>query len=353
MSHARFGEIRSMLHSQAPSKELWKTLTGLLWGWRTHLPQEAIAAYCDDLLESWPDELRVLPKSWLRAVLRGSTEPTFKLCRTVLIANRHIDMHKLDMLLSCETLNKVTTLDLSNNDFANDASSRVDWVKLLAQAPMASNLTRLLLRQAYLLPETLTALREVDLRALKELDLSGNYQIHNLSDFFRSPWAPSRLERLSLHHVIDDDIQEGKEWGDDEQFQRSRLRTSGLREVLQHTPIDHLDLAGCNMNPLPLAKGDALAQLKTLSCSITQHHEAWYALFAGEDLSALESLRITSFYRGFHVDLLEALRARVVSGDTPLRILELPQSVCVWQIFHTDYKELFEAKLDAVRVFDE
>ncbi len=343
MSSERFGEIRSLLHTNTPSEELWKRLTGLLWGWRNLLPQEVMAEYCNDLLEPWPDHLRVLPKAWLKAALRGEEHPLFLLCRAMFLANRHIDLGKLESLLGNATLERISVLDLSNNDFAKNPSTRTAWTAVLGQSKMLANLRHIGLRESYVLPETLEALASFDLRTLRSLDLTWNYRLDLLPDYLQTPLAPEQLDYLGLHHVVE----EPRDYhgGPLSISPKERLTPDQLPKLLTQNRIAHLDLTGCRFHPQVFETPSILSHTRTLSITINEFDPHWIAWLRTNNLGSLETLRIMGMNYAHIGSLLESIHSRVTQDDTNLKRMTLPRAMMHYAIYKTKYEPLLSPHL--------
>ncbi len=328
MNDQRFGEIRSLLHSNPPSEQLWKQLTSLLWGWRNLLPAEMMASYCESHMSDWPDDLRTISKGWLKAILRGDDNPLFSLARTLHIKNKQINQDKLSTIAACRSLSKLSSIDLSSNRLVNTVDDDHLWIEDLKQAPFLDTLEHLYLHMCSLNADAIERLSEVNLQNLKSLELDYNFQIIGLLTFFKSAHAPRSLEHLSLlGNVNYPETDTHHNTGTNVDRRRHYLRPNHLEDLLESIPtLRSLDLTMCKFDPLPLARQHHLAKLQKLSISIDFSQNTWLKLI--QDPSHLPELhelhiRYTGYSQLDLDELWSVLEQRIHTSE--LTHIALPQ----------------------------
>lgn len=143
-ANALFGEVRGMLHGQAPSAKLWQELTQVL----DRCPivrQEALASYIDDFFSKWradgemknlvgypldldsvrhqrvvggywnygvPGELRVAPEAWVGELSQGVDAPKLALVRAIDLVWANTNGRTISKLLEHPRLTALDTLHL-------------------------------------------------------------------------------------------------------------------------------------------------------------------------------------------------------------------------------------------------
>lgn len=328
MSHQRFGEIRSLLHQHAPSEELWNRLTQLLWGWRDLLPEEMMASYSNGVLSDWPDALRILPKAWLRAILRGEDHALFSICRHLPLSNKQITREKLATICATGHLAPLTMLDLSSNRMATKFND-LDWLETLSTAPFLCALTHLRLGHCWLDAAALSKLATLDMPALRLLDLSSNMRLNNLPHFFEHFSARDTIEVLELGWDLTseaanrryDYYREGPELYSD------YLRPSHLVQAIHHLPaLRELNLYRSSCGPEFIIENETLlCQLDTLHVGVEFDNEAWcQAIRESIALRELRALYLSHLSHDRMAATVDALIDMKHQQGCKLEVLGLP-----------------------------
>ena len=95
--HAHFGALRALLH-QPPSAQAWAQLCKVVREVPPQAYTDQIEPYCEAQLRGWPDRLRVTPRAWVRALMRGKGFAQIRLCRTLDLSRYAITSEHLTML---------------------------------------------------------------------------------------------------------------------------------------------------------------------------------------------------------------------------------------------------------------
>ncbi len=140
-SFKRLERLRELLYGDKTYKA-WMSLCALLDEWPEDDDLAVALEYADELMESWPDEVRQVPDIWKRALLAGSPNPRFRLIRA---------------------------LELNYEVLEARVVSQLRWV------PWLDNLRILSLRRSFMEDRELGALLELpQLTGLRWLDVSNN-----------------------------------------------------------------------------------------------------------------------------------------------------------------------------------
>ena len=87
MNHnERFGALRAPLQGP-PTPKRWAQVCRIVRGFAPKAFEDQVEPYAQEMLKHWPVHLRVTPRSWAKALIRGKGFPAIRLCR-------HLDLSK-------------------------------------------------------------------------------------------------------------------------------------------------------------------------------------------------------------------------------------------------------------------
>lgn len=117
--HSSWRELQTFAQCE-PSALAFRALAALLETW-SGADQAAALEHAGRLLASWPDEMRLAPWSWCKAVCRGDVPPAWPLVRALQLTATHLTKGDLDLarLAQQAPLGHITALTLPSwSDFA-------------------------------------------------------------------------------------------------------------------------------------------------------------------------------------------------------------------------------------------
>jgi hypothetical protein len=109
---ARWFELKEFAHCE-PSALAFRALVALLDTWPADDQAEAIS-YADELLSTWPDDVRLAPWSWCKAAAKGAVPPTWPLVRALQLQCSHLTKGTVNLarLAHRVSLEHITVLEV-------------------------------------------------------------------------------------------------------------------------------------------------------------------------------------------------------------------------------------------------
>ena len=132
MSHegALFGELRSLMH-QRPCADSWSALCDLIEAWPAPDMEARARPYIDAHITQWPDQLRVAPEHWLRAIERGDHPVGMRWIKSARMTERsRCSPHALATALGANTLRALALEDHLPGDGLLELSSFAQFAEL-------------------------------------------------------------------------------------------------------------------------------------------------------------------------------------------------------------------------------
>jgi serine/threonine protein kinase/hemoglobin-like flavoprotein len=278
-----------------PSENSWTALCRYLV-----TQDEEIKQVAEEMLSSWPTQLRRATVYWWENTRRGESHPLWRLARSLDLSGRGLTDKDIESLAGCPALSSLRSLNLADNEIGPEG------VNYLAQSPFVSSLEQLDFSNNRIRSKGVEFLtKSTHLKRLKSLNLSRNHlTAGGVESLLRS--------ELPLRHLdlSDNDLRtEGAE-----ALSRGAIKTleslvlrgnlfgpDGIAVLAVSSlfdPVRKLDLARNTIGPsgaAALAVSKNLRRLRTLVLGQNNlSRQGMELLLSSSGLETLESLDISS-----------------------------------------------------------
>lgn len=233
-----FGELRSVLHQARPTQKDWTQLCRLIDEQERQIIEGSVLPYIANLLDRWPDHLRVAPLAWLESALPDHDTPMLSLVR-VLPAHPpwSVDVY--------EDLFYHPNLQTCRRFVARGGRLSPEVLRALAESPLVEKLTHIDVSNNHLRQGVRVLFEYGRFDALASFDASGNPL--SADDL----WTLAHNETLNALTALT--------------LSRCQINTDALRWLAQCDrliSLAHLDLSG---NSLDLAAAQVIANTPVLA----------------------------------------------------------------------------------------
>ena len=240
----RFGELRSVLHQAHPTQKDWTQLCRLIDEQERQIVEGSVLSYIRDLLETWPEHLRIAPVSWLEAALPDHDKPILSLARV-------LPAHPPWSVEVYEDLFYHPNLQTCRRFIARGGRLAPEVLRVLAESPLVEKLTHIDVSNNHLRQGVRVLFEYGRFESLVSFDASGNPL--SADDL----WTLAHNETLNALKTLI--------------FSRCQINTAALQWLCQCdrlATLEHLDLSG-NLLDLPaaelIAEAPIFARLNTLN----------------------------------------------------------------------------------------
>lgn len=228
----RFGELRSVLHQAHPTQKDWTQLCRFIEEQERQIVEGSVLSYISDLLNAWPESLRVAPISWLEAALPDHDRPLLSLVRV-------LPAHPPWSVEVYEDLFYHPNLQSCRRFIARGGRLSPEVLRVLGESPLVDQLTHIDVSNNHLRQGVRVLFEYGRFGALVSFDASGNPL--SADDL----WALVHNETLKCLNAL--------------MFSRCQINTAALQWLTQCDrlmSLTHLDLSG---NLLDLSAAELIA----------------------------------------------------------------------------------------------